>query len=48
MHMVTIGGYGAYVPRYWIERGAIADQHGAPGGSGELAVPAHEIGRAHV
>ena len=42
MHMVTIGGYGAYVPRYRIERGAIADQHGAPGGSGELAVPAHD------
>jgi 3-hydroxy-3-methylglutaryl CoA synthase len=40
--MVTIGGYGAYVPRYRIERSTIADQHGAPGDSGELAVPAHD------
>ncbi|PSP76736.1 hypothetical protein BRC86_00215 [Halobacteriales archaeon QS_3_64_16] len=40
--MVTIGGYGAYVPRYRIERSAIGDQHGTPGGSGELAVPAHD------
>jgi len=40
--MVSIRGYGAYVPRYRIEQSTIADQYSAPGGSGELAVPAHD------
>lgn len=40
--MVTIRGYGAYVPLYRIERTAIAEQHGDYAGGGETAVPAHD------
>lgn len=40
--MVSIAGYGAYVPLYRIARGTIADQHDARGGDGEVAVPAHD------
>lgn len=40
--MVTIRGYGTYLPLYRIERATIADQHGEPGGDGETAVPAHD------
>lgn len=40
--MVTIRGYGTYLPLYRIERAEIADQHGTAGGRGETAVPAHD------
>jgi 3-hydroxy-3-methylglutaryl CoA synthase len=40
--MVSIRGYGAYVPRYRIERSTIATQHGTHASAGELAVPAHD------
>lgn len=40
--MVTIRGYGTYLPLYRIERATIADQHGDGGGDGETAVPAHD------
>ena len=40
--MVTIRGYGTYLPLYRIERATIADQHGDGGDGGETAVPAHD------
>ena len=40
--MVTIRGYGTYLPLYRIERATIAEQHGDGGGRGETAVPAHD------
>jgi hydroxymethylglutaryl-CoA synthase len=40
--MVSIAGYGAYVPLYRIERSTIAEQHGAYPSDGELSVPSHD------
>lgn len=40
--MVSIRGYGTYLPLYRIERTAIADQHGDYAGGGETAVPSHD------
>lgn len=40
--MVSVDGYGAYVPLYRIERSTIATQHGERGDSGETAVPSHD------
>lgn len=42
--MPHIRGFGAYVPRYRIERATIARQHGDHAGDGETAVPAHDEG----
>jgi 3-hydroxy-3-methylglutaryl CoA synthase len=40
--MVSISGYGTYVPLYRIERAKIADQHGNYEAGGETAVPGHD------
>ncbi|QDX40944.1 hydroxymethylglutaryl-CoA synthase family protein [Salarchaeum sp. JOR-1] len=40
--MVSIRGYGSYVPLYRIERSTIAEQYGERAGGGETAVPAHD------
>ena len=40
--MVSIRGYGSYVPLYRIERSSIAEQHGGYAGGGETAVSAHD------
>lgn len=40
--MVSIRGFGSYIPLYRIERTEIADQHGDYAGGGETAVPAHD------
>jgi 3-hydroxy-3-methylglutaryl CoA synthase len=40
--MVSIAGYGAYVPIYRIERSTIAEQHGDYPKSGEVAVPSND------
>jgi hydroxymethylglutaryl-CoA synthase len=40
--MVSIQGFGTYIPVYRIEREAIADQHEIPATAGEIAVPAHD------
>lgn len=40
--MVSIQGYGTYLPLYRIERTTIADQHGGYAGGGETSVPAHD------
>lgn len=40
--MVSIGGYGAYVPLYRIERSTIAEQHGDYPRDGEVSVPSYD------
>jgi 3-hydroxy-3-methylglutaryl CoA synthase len=40
--MVSIGGYGGYVPLYRIERSTIAEQHGDYPSGGETTVPSHD------
>lgn len=40
--MVSIGGYGAYVPLYRIKRSTIAEQHGGYSRDGEISVPSYD------
>lgn len=40
--MVSVAGYGAYVPLYRIERSTIAEQHGGYTRDGELSVPSYD------
>lgn len=40
--MVTIAGYGSYLPLYRITRESICEQHGDPPADGEIAVPGHD------
>lgn len=40
--MLSVHGYGSYIPRYRIERRTIAEQHGDHATDGETAVPAHD------